>query len=72
MGAILNNWQQSIIWNNAGILLIEFLGENFSEILIKFHIFLIKENALQNIVCEMVAIFSQPQCVNRYIEKSYC
>ena len=32
-------WRQAIIWTNAGLLLIEHLGTNFSEILIEIHIF---------------------------------
>ena len=34
---------QAIIWSNAGILLIEPLGTNFNEILIKIHIFSFKK-----------------------------
>ena len=34
---------QAIIWTNAGILLIEPLGTNFSEILIKIHIYSFKK-----------------------------
>ena len=32
-------WRQAIIWTNARLLLIEPLGTNFSEILIKIHTF---------------------------------
>ena len=32
-------WRQAIIWNNTGILLIQSLGPNFSEILSKIHTF---------------------------------
>ena len=46
---------------NAGILLIGPLGTNFSEILIKIHIFFIQENAFGSVVCEMSAILSRPQ-----------
>ena len=46
-------WCQAIIWNNAGILLIGTLATNFSEIW---------ENALENFICKMAAILSQPQC----------
>ena len=35
--------RQVIIWTNAGILLIEPLGTNFSEILIRIQIFLLKK-----------------------------
>ena len=34
---------QAIIWNNAGILITWSLGRNFSEIVIKIHIFLFKK-----------------------------
>ena len=46
------------------ILLIRTFGTNFSEILseIHDHIF-IQEDALENVVCEMAAILSRPQCV---------
>ena len=58
---------QAIIWTNAGILLIEPLGTNFSEINFNWNsnIF-IQENALENVVCEMASIFSRPQCVKQY------
>ena len=56
---------QAIIWTNAGTLLIEPLGTNFSEILIGIQIMIfIQENALENVVCEMASIFSRPQYVN--------
>ena len=45
-----------------GLLLIEPLGKNFSEVLIETHIF-IKENAFENVVWKMSAILSLPQCV---------
>ena len=48
--------RQAIIWTNAGILLIEPLGTNFSEILI--------EIAFESVLYEMVAMLSRPQCVN--------
>ena len=35
--------RQSIIWTNAGILLIGLLGTNFSEILIEIHSFIFKK-----------------------------
>ena len=54
---------QAIIWNSDGISLIQPLGINFSEILIKIYIF-IQENALENVVWEMAAILSQPQRVD--------
>ena len=35
--------RQAIIWTNAGILLIGYLGTNFSEVLIEIHIFSFKK-----------------------------
>ena len=49
---------QAIIWTNAGILLIWLLGTNFNGILFIF----IQENAFENVVCEMAAILSRPEC----------
>ena len=40
-------WRRAIIWNNAGILLIEPLGTNFSEILIGIKIFSFKKMPLK-------------------------
>ena len=40
--------RQAIIWTNAGILLIEPLGTNFSELLIGFKIFSFKKMHLKN------------------------
>ena len=51
--------RQAIIWTNAGILLIEPLGTNFSEILIGIQIFSFKKMRWK-----MAAILSRPQCVN--------
>ena len=39
--------RQAIIWTNAGILLIQNLGTNFSEILIEILTFFIQENAFE-------------------------
>ena len=55
--------RQAIIWNNAGLLLIEPLGTNFSEISIWIQNIFIQENALEHVICKMVSILSQPQCV---------
>ena len=56
---------QAIISNNAGVLLIWLWGTNFSEMLITILTFpTIQEKAFDNIVCEMAAILSRPQCVN--------
>ena len=48
---------QAIIWTIAGLLSIEPLGTNFSEILIK--ILFIHENASENVFCKMAAILSR-------------
>ena len=55
---------QAIIETNAGILLIGTPGTNLSEISIEIHISTLK-NVFENIVSEMSAILSRPQCVNR-------
>ena len=58
-------WHQAIIWTNAGILLIEPLGINFSEILIEINTFsFIQENSFKNVVWNMAAILSKSQCVS--------
>ena len=54
--------RQAIIWTNAGLLLIEPLGTNFAEFLIKIHIF--SYNAFEIVIWKMAAILSRPQCVN--------
>ena len=54
---------QAIIWTNAGILLIGPMGTNLSEIWSEISYIFIQYNALENVVCQMVAIFSRPQCV---------
>ena len=51
---------QAIIWTNAGILLIEPLGTNFSEILVKNSYIFIQENAFEKVLCIMAAILSWP------------
>ena len=48
--------RQAIIWNNAGLLLIEPLGTNLSEISIGIQTFSLKKNAFENVVCEMASI----------------
>ena len=55
-------WCQAIILTNVGILLIGALGTKFSEILIESYIF-IQENEFENVVWQMLAILSRPQCV---------
>ena len=60
-------WRQAIIFTNAGILLIQNAGTNFREILSEIHTFSLRENAFENIVYEIAAIFSRPRCVkDRY------
>ena len=54
--------RQAIIWTNAGILLTRTLRSNSGEILSETDTFSLK-NAHQNVVCEMAAILSRPQCV---------
>ena len=54
--------RQTIIRTNAGILLIRTVGTNFSEILSEIHTFLLKI-ASENVVYEMAAILSGPQCI---------
>ena len=55
--------RQAVVWNNAGLLWIEPLGTNFSEISIRIQTFSFKKNALEHVICEMTSILSQPQCV---------
>ena len=56
-------WHQTIIWTNAGLLLIGPLGTNFSQIVFRNSNIFIQENAFENVIWEMSAILSQPQCV---------
>ena len=60
--------RQAIIWTNAGILLIEPLGTNFSEILIEILTFSFKKKAFESVVCETAAILSRPQWVKRAMD----
>ena len=62
---------QAIIWTNAGILLVGPLGTNFSEISIEILIFSFKKKHFESVVSEMVAILSQPQCVNMEINSNW-
>ena len=59
---------QAITWTKAVSLLIWPLGTNFSEILIEIQNIFVQENAFENVVCEMSAILSQPQCVYTLLE----
>ena len=54
----------AIILTNTGILLFGPLGTNFIEILIGIQTFSFKKMHLKDVVCEMAAIMSRPQCVN--------
>ena len=56
-------WCQAIIWTYAGILLIQALGTNFSEILNKIHIFSFKKMHLK---ISSATILSRPQCVRLF------
>ena len=56
--------RQAIIWTNAGTSLINYLGTNFSENIDRNSYIFIQENTFENVVCEMSAILSRPQCVN--------
>ena len=51
--------RQSIIWTNAGILLIRPLGTNFGEFFIQNYNIFIHENTFEIVVCEMAAILSR-------------
>ena len=59
--------RQAIIWTNAGILLIRPLGTNFSEILIKIHIFSINEmhlkmpSAKRRPFCQGLTVLRRPE-----------
>ena len=55
--------RQAIILTNAGKLLIGPLGTNLCENFIEIHIS-IQENAFENVVWEMSAFLSRPQCVD--------
>ena len=58
--------RQTIIWSNAGILLIEplGLGTTFSEIVIEIQTVSLKKICLKMSMCEMLCISYWPQCVN--------
>ena len=61
--------RQAIIWTKAGILVIGPLETNFSDILIEIQIF-IQGNAFENVVFEIAAVLSRPQCVNKIVAVS--
>ena len=55
--------RQTIIWTNAGILLIGFLGINFSGILLEINIFSFKKKAFETVVYKTAPVSSRPQWV---------
>ena len=59
---MLHGRHEAIIWTSAGILLIRPLRTNFNEIFFEIRRF--PYNDYENVVGEMVAILSLPQCVN--------
>ena len=66
VSGLLPGRHQTIIWTNAGILLLLMgpLGANFSENLIELNSYIfIQENAFGNVVWKMATILSQPECV---------
>ena len=56
-------WRQAIIWTNAGLLSIESLETNLSEIFNQNTNFFIYKNASENIICEMAAILFRERWV---------
>ena len=56
--------RQAIIWTNAGILSIEPLGTDFTEIFFQISYIFIQEDVFEQYVCKMAAILSRPQWVN--------
>ena len=56
--------RQAIIWTNAGILLIEHLGTNFSEILIAIEMFSLQKMHLKMSSVKWRPFLSRPQWVN--------
>ena len=53
---------QAIIWTNDRVFQIGPLGTKFGQIVFEIQTFF-QENAFENVVCEMAAILSPPQCV---------
>ena len=58
-------WHRAIIWTNAGLSSIGPLETNVSEVLIKNSSFLTDENAFENVVCEIAAILSKGDELNK-------
>ena len=56
-------WRQAINWTNAGVLLTGHLATKSKDILL-LHVS-IKKHAFENVVWEMSAILSRPQCIKR-------
>ena len=57
------DWQQAIIWTNAGILLIRPLGIRIQWNFNRYYNIFIQANAFES-VCKMATILSRPQYVN--------
>ena len=55
--------RQTIIWTNAGVLLIRPLGTNSSDILINLQKISFNKGGFENVISEMTAILFQSQCV---------
>ena len=53
--------RQAITWTSDGLLSIEPLGTNFSEIWMEIQKIYIHENAFKNVVCKMAAIVFRVQ-----------
>ena len=70
---LLPGQRQAIILTNARMLLIQILGTDFNEILSEIQIFsFTKMHAFENVICEMAAILSHPQCVKTiYVQSVY-
>ena len=58
LNVLIRCWIQAIIWTNSGILLIGFLGTNFSEILIKVH-----KSSFKMMHLKMWSAKFQPSCL---------
>ena len=63
--------RQAIIWTNGGILLIQTLGANFSEILSEIHIFSFKKMYLKMLSAKQLPFCLEPQCVTTVFTNSF-
>ena len=63
--------RQAIIWTNAGILLIDTLGNKLQWNLNRNLNIFIQENAFENVVWKMAAILSRPQCVKHVNDRQW-